>query len=95
MRETAVVRAENKVIDGIRRTSCALRDGTVRICRNCRDAVREFSLYRWDESGAKDSPVKENDHAMDDIRYFVSDVMGEDDGFFAVTVNRGEVNEYF
>ena len=34
------------------------------------DAVREFSLYRWADDGARDVPVKENDHAMDDIRYF-------------------------
>ena len=79
-----VVRAENKVVDGIRSVSCALRDGSVKICRCCKDAVREFSLYRWDESGGKDCPVKENDHAMDDIRYFVSDLMRDDNDFFSV-----------
>ena len=85
-----VVPADNKVIDGIRCTSSALHSGCVRICRTCRAAMREFNLYRWDESGAKDCPIKENDHAMDDIRYFVTKVvMTGDDGFFAVSVNRG------
>ena len=84
-----VVRADNRVVDGIRSVSTQLREGSVRICKTCRAAMREFSLYRWDESGAKDCPVKENDHAMDDIRYFVTNILGgEDDGFFAVAAKR-------
>jgi len=31
-------------------------------------------LYRWNSGGA-DAPIKENDHAMDDIRYFVTTVL--------------------
>ena len=60
------------------------------IARCCKDAIREFGLYRWDESSVKDCVRKENDHAMDDIRYFVATVLcGEDDGdFFAVTAPR-------
>ncbi len=87
--EFEVVRADNRVIDGIRKTSTALSEGKIRICRTCRAAMREFALYRWDESGAKDCPVKENDHAMDDIRYFVTNVLNEDDGgIFAVAIGR-------
>ena len=88
--EYEVVRADNRIIDGIRLVSCALRDGSVRICKCCADARREFALYRWDESGAKDCPVKENDHAMDDIRYFVQNVIGSDGdgGIFAVAASR-------
>lgn len=88
--EYSVVRADNRVLDGIRNVSDALREGRIKICDTCRDAMREFSLYRWDESGARDCPVKENDHAMDDIRYFVTDMMsGEDDVSFAVAASRG------
>ena len=66
-----------------------MTSGRVKICRTCKDSMREFSLYRWDESGSKDSPVKENDHAMDDIRYFVTALNGYDDeGIFAVSVER-------
>lgn len=32
-------------------------------------------MYRWDEKAAEDKPIKENDHAMDDIRYFVMTVL--------------------
>ena len=41
----------------------------------CKDAIREFSLYRWEEDGQTDRVQKENDHAMDDIRYFCATVM--------------------
>lgn len=42
------------------------------------DAIREFSIYRWDDSIKKDAVKKENDHAMDDIRYFVATVLGRE-----------------
>ena len=69
-----VIPAKNDVLDGIRRVSDALKSGKIRICKGCTDTIREFSLYRWEEGG-KDAPRKENDHAMDDIRYFVSCVL--------------------
>ena len=86
--EFSVVRADNRVIDGIRIVSDALRGGRIKICRCCRAARREFSLYRWDESGAKDCPVKENDHAMDDIRYFAVSLDSGECGAFAIAAAR-------
>ncbi len=81
--------ADNRVIDGIRCVSTALRSGKIKICNTCKDAMREFGLYRWDNSGVKDCPIKENDHAMDDIRYFVTSVIeNSDDGFFALVAYR-------
>ena len=73
--EFSVIPAKNDVLDGIRRVSDALKNGKIKICRGCDDTVREFSLYRWDEGSVRDCPKKENDHAMDDIRYFVSTVL--------------------
>ncbi len=73
--EFNVVPAKNDVLDGIRRVSDCLKNGSIKICRGCSDSIREFSLYCWDEGSVKDCPRKENDHAMDDIRYFVSTVM--------------------
>ena len=84
-----VIPARNSVTDGIRQVSSALKDGRIRICRNCKDSVREFSLYRWDEREGSEVPVKENDHAMDDIRYFVTTILensGED--FAILAANR-------
>ena len=71
----AVRRARNDVLDGIRRTAVYLRTGRILIHRDCADAIREFGLYRWDEKGETDRPLKENDHAMDDIRYFCNTIM--------------------
>ncbi len=84
-----VVPAKNNVVDGIRQVSSVLKDNKIKICNTCKDSMREFSLYRWEDSQSKDVPVKENDHAMDDIRYFVTTLMdNNDDGFFAFAQKR-------
>lgn len=70
-----VQQANNSVLDGIRRTAVCLRDGFIKIHRSCTDSIREFGLYRWDEKGTEDRVIKENDHAMDDIRYFCNTIM--------------------
>ena len=69
------VPAKNDVLDGIRQVSVALKEGRIRLCRGCAGTVRELSLYRWADDLARDAPVKENDHAMDDIRYFVTTLL--------------------
>ena len=89
-----VRKADNAVLDGIRRTAAALKQGDLRVCRCCRDAVREFGLYRWDETKSGDAPVKENDHAMDDIRYFASAVLRPAGGFMALAAPRGGEGRY-
>lgn len=70
-----VQQADNSVLDGIRRTSVYLKNGNIKIHRSCVDSIREFGLYRWDEKKTVDTVVKENDHAMDDIRYFCNTIM--------------------
>ena len=70
-----VRKAINDVVPGIMTTARYLQDGTIRIHRCCEDAIREFKLYRWDEECSEDRPVKDNDHAMDEIRYFVMTVL--------------------
>ena len=71
----SVRKARNEVLGGIRMTATMLKAGLIRIGSDCNDAIREFGLYRWDEKGEIDKPIKENDHAMDDIRYFCATVM--------------------
>ena len=86
-----VISAKNNVVNGIRKVSTALKNKSLLICNSCKDSMREFSLYRWEDSLSKDVPVKENDHAMDDIRYFVSTLMDDiydDDTFFAFACKR-------
>jgi PBSX family phage terminase large subunit len=84
------LRAKNEVTDGIRRVANALKHGELYFSPSCKDTLREFSLYRWEENSGKDAPRKENDHAMDDIRYLISTIDEADgrDTFFAAAVNR-------
>ena len=79
----SVIPAKNDVNNGIRRVSESLKSGKIKICSACKDILREFELYRWDNTSSIDSPKKEHDHAMDDMRYFVSTVLygGNNDGF--------------
>lgn len=70
-----VIKANNEVVDGIRETAKAFARGQLKVTRNCSGAITEFSSYRWDDKKQEDKPIKENDHAMDEIRYFVNTVM--------------------
>lgn len=75
-----VRKAKNDVLAGINTTARFLQDGTIKIHRSCSACIREFGLYRWDEKTETDRPVKENDHAMDDIRYFAYTVLRQKAG---------------
>lgn len=70
-----VRKAVNDVIPGIVTTSRMLKNGTVKIHRSCKNTIREFGLYRWDEKSGEDRVIKENDHAMDDSRYFCQTIL--------------------
>lgn len=72
-----VRKGKNDVVEGIRRTAAALEQGKLLFSPDCKNSFREFALYRWDESSSQDRPIKEHDHAMDDIRYFVSTILRE------------------
>ena len=86
-----VEKADNDVLAGIRTTAELLRKGELVICTPCADAIREFSLYCWDEKAVGDRVKKVHDHAMDDIRYFAASVAAEgESGFFGgLWVERG------
>lgn len=70
-------KANNDVLDGIRKTAVYLKNGNVKIHRSCVDSIAEFGLYRWNDKATSDTVVKENDHAMDDIRYFCNTMLRE------------------
>ena len=67
-----VRQANNVVLDGIRFTAKLLNNGNLLITSCCKNSIKEFQSYCWDEkkSNEGDMPLKQNDHAMDDIRYF-------------------------
>ena len=68
-----VRKARNAVLPGIRLVTRLLREGRLQVTQDCRDCIREFGLYRWQEDA--EAPVKEDDHAMDDVRYFCATVL--------------------
>ena len=83
-RKYRVIRAKNDVLSGIRLVSEALVQDRLRFASGCEDCLREFGQYCWNENAAGDVPRKEHDHAMDDVRYFVSMVLhGRTDADFA------------
>ena len=82
--------ARNDVADGIRVLAGALSEGKFFLHPGCKDAIREFSLYRWDEKAGADIPCKRDDHAMDEMRYFALGYLsgGGGGGFWAGSVER-------
>lgn len=85
-----VKKANNDVLAGIRQTADALKSGKVVICRGCEDCLRELEGYVWEQrGGGLDRVKKENDHAMDEMRYFVATALGrEHSGVVACSVER-------
>ena len=66
-----VIHADNAVLDGIRDTASAMQTGKIKICNTCKNWIDEVQGYVWDTNEEEDKPIKVNDHAMDDTRYFV------------------------
>ena len=71
----SVRKAKNEVLPGIRLVATLLKAGLLQISPKCKDTIREFRLYRWEDKSEADRVVKENDHAMDDIRYFCASIL--------------------
>ena len=70
-----VKHAVNAVVDGIRNVTSMLNGQRLFIHSSCKDSIKEFGLYSWDDKAHEDKVIKENDHAMDDIRYFVNTIL--------------------
>nr|DAO76619.1 MAG TPA: large terminase [Caudoviricetes sp.] len=70
-----VKEADNEVNDGIRMVGMMLQTGKLLIHDSCEMMKKEFASYVWDEKAAiergVEQPVKQNDHTMDALRYFI------------------------
>lgn len=74
MRKTggfSVMGADNDVLNGIRETTTAMRNGRIKISPECKNLISEMQGYVWDDRSEIDKPVKIRDHACDALRYFV------------------------
>lgn len=74
----SVTKAKNDVEDGIRQVGTMLNLGTLLFMKCCTNTIKEFYSYVWDAKAAErgeDKPVKQWDHCMDSVRYFVAEIM--------------------
>lgn len=68
-----IKKAKNDVLDGIRFVGNMLNLGALLFSEDCRETIKEFSSYIWDEKAlerGEDKPIKQHDHCMDAVRYF-------------------------
>ena len=63
-------RVNKEVFAGVNRvkTLFSARPASIYIFRTCKEMIRELKGYVW---GEQDLPVKRDDHAMDELRYYV------------------------
>lgn len=74
-------KANNDVLDGIRFVGSLLNEDKIAFAPNCINTLKEFSAYIWDVKAVnrgEDKPTKQNDHAMDAVRYFCYTVLKPD-----------------
>ncbi len=84
-----VLKAKNDVLDGIRCVSNFLAPVKLHIDKRCRNTIKEFSSYVWDEKSqekGEDKPLKINDHCMDAVRYPIFTKFGKRGGGGAIRV---------
>ncbi len=88
----SVIHANNRVLEGIRLTSNCIQKHKIMFNDCCENSFKEFASYVWDtKASAKrgiDTVVKQNDHAMDDIRYFCMAVLKNDGMPFGIMFRR-------
>jgi PBSX family phage terminase large subunit len=61
--------AENDVEPGIKAVTS--KQDSLRIHERCQNTINEFGMYQYRDGGESDKVRKENDHAMDALRYAV------------------------
>ncbi len=70
-----VVHANNDVENGIQMMTSEMAKGNLYVMAECKNTIREIESYVWDSKAAKrgyDQPLKENDHAVDALRYAIA-----------------------
>lgn len=74
-----VKEANNEVQDGIRITATLIKQRRIRVLKDkCPCFRKEIETYCWDEKAAQhgdERPIKENDHAMDAVRYLCKTIV--------------------
>ena len=69
--------ANNDVLPGINNVSMFLTQERLKINIKCTNLIKEITNYVWDTEESKngiDAPLKENDHAVDCVRYLLNTI---------------------
>lgn len=64
-----VEKANNKVLPGIQTVQSLFKNNRIRIHQDCFELIKELNNYRWKKGQEDSKPEKDNDHAMDALRY--------------------------
>ena len=70
-----VIKAENEVLDGIRKTATLVQGRRILVNSSCTAIIDEFGTYSWDEKAAQrgeEKPIKASDHSLDALRYRIN-----------------------
>lgn len=66
-------KANNAVAEGINKVTELVQKKKIKIAKHCEKTIEEFEQYHWPdqkpEQERKETPVKQNDHCMDALRY--------------------------
>lgn len=65
--DLAARKAKKSITPGIQHVSSY--PDTLRVSAGCQNTRNEFSQYQYDTDSDRDEPIKQNDHAMDALRY--------------------------
>jgi PBSX family phage terminase large subunit len=68
------VNADNDVLNGIEKMCSLMKEGSLFVCSECTNLIREIEGYVWHPKcidRGEDEPLKLNDHAVDALRYAV------------------------
>jgi phage terminase large subunit len=69
-----VKKGEGSVVSGIQKVRELLKQNRIRVHRSCLNTIQEFESYSYSDGKGKipsEKPVKENDDAMDALRYVI------------------------
>jgi hypothetical protein len=73
--DVRVQKADNDVMAGIMAVRSRLLTGRLKVVAGrCPNLLAEAGLYRYDPEEGSERPLKEHDHAMDALRYLVSEL---------------------
>ncbi|NLL56371.1 MAG: hypothetical protein GX242_04055 [Clostridiales bacterium] len=61
-------KVNKELFSGINQVKSYLKQKKLFIFNNCVNLIREFKSYWW---GKQDRPIKTDDHAMDELRYYI------------------------